>query len=135
MIYLLIAIAVAGWASLFLYWLNNRKGAWDVDETMWMRVRDKVLKDRYAGCAYSMMSSNSPVITMHRGPLSLSDRHKIQKFFPKWIRVEFQEVHYKGEQVHLWGRGDLIVREGGIWSEFPIKVQIMPSETKWRDKG
>ena len=81
---------------------------WDIDETMWFKVRDGILKDRYAGCTYSMADSFSPVIINHRGSLPLEDRHAIVALFPAWIRVEFQEVGYEGEQVILNGRGDFI---------------------------
>ena len=107
----LIIIAVIGWFGwvfLLLYWLNNRTGGFDIDETLWFKVRDKILKDRYAGCQYSMFSSFSPVIVRHRNPLPLKDRHTIQKLFPKWIRIEFQEVDYDGEVTSIYGRGNLI---------------------------
>ena len=82
--------------------------AWDIDSLMWFEVRDKILKDRYAGCQYSMLDSFSPVVIRHRKPLPMKDRKKIQKLFPKWIRIEFQEVDYEGERVELYGRGNFI---------------------------
>ena len=102
---------------------------WDIDEIMWFKVRDKILKDRYAGCIYSMADSFSPVIIKHREALPLKDRHKIVKLFPKWIRVEFQRVESEGESVQLYGRGDFIMR-GDAWPRFPIEVRIIPHEGK-----
>jgi len=77
--------------------------AWDIDHITWNSVRDKILKDRYAGCCYSVDSSLSPVIIRHREPLPIKDRIKIGKLFPKWIRIEFQEIYYEGERVDLYG--------------------------------
>jgi len=82
--------------------------AWDIDEICWFKVRDKILKDRYAGVEYSMMDSFSPVIVRHREVLPLKDRHRIQKLFPKWIRIEFQQVEYKGTIASLYGKGNLL---------------------------
>lgn len=81
---------------------------WDIDHIMWHLVRDKILKDRYAGCEYWMFTSDSPVIIRHREPLPMTDRRRIWKLFPKHIRVEFQEVGYDGERVDVHGRGQLI---------------------------
>ena len=108
--------------------------AWDIDEICWLKVRDKVLKDRYAGCCYSMANSFSPVIIYHREPLPIKDRKKIQKFFPKWIRIEFQQVYYEGEQVVLYGRGDFI-RQGNAWRGGPVDIRIVPSPVLGGDDG
>ena len=82
--------------------------AWDIDSICWFSIRDKILKDRYAGVQYSMMDSFSPIIVRHREVLSLKDRRRIQKLFPKWIRIEFQEVKYEGEITSLYGEGRLL---------------------------
>ena len=111
--------------------------AWDIDELIWMSVRDKILKDRYAGCEYSMLDSFSPIIIRHREPLPLKDRHKIQKLFPKWIRIEFQEVHYEGERVALNGRGNLII--GDQYNPLDIKEYVKGDKgwitTKFTERG
>jgi len=81
---------------------------WGIDEILWEKVRDEILKENYAGCAYSMSSSFSPVIIAHREKLGSKDRNKISKLFPKWVRVEFQEVNYPGEINTLYGRDDFL---------------------------
>ena len=97
---------------------------WDIDSLLWSEVRDKILKDRYAGCCYSMANSFSPVIIFHREPLPIKDRKAIVKLFPKWIRIEFQEVEFEGEQVNLYGRGDFIMY-GSTYAKWPIEVKIV----------
>ena len=101
--------------------------SWDIDHALWHGVRDKILKDRYAGCCYSMASSFSPIIIHHREPLPMKDRKRIQKLFPKWIRIEFQQVEYEGEQVLLYGRGDFLMY-GLPYVSHPVKVQIEPTQ-------
>ena len=86
---------------------------WSIDILMWFEVRDKILKDRYAGCCYSVDCSDSPVIIAHRG-ITRNEMRKITKLFPKNIRVEFQEVEYEGERTSIYGFG----------STRPIKVDI-----------
>ena len=93
-----------------LIWVDKRRyGAFDIDETCWYKVRDKVLRDRYAGVVYSTDTSLSPVIIQHRESLSLKDRHRIQKMFPSWIRLEFQQVYFTGEKTVISGIGSPIV--------------------------
>ena len=70
---------------------------WSIDAIVWFHVRDKILKDKFAGVAYSMLLSDSPVIIRHRGELEEKDMVKMADLFPKNIRVEFQEVDYEGE--------------------------------------
>ena len=96
--------------------------AWDIDHICWHLIRDKILKDRYAGVHYSMLNSFSPVIVKHRKPLPMKDRKKVWKLFPKWIRVEFQEVYYEGERVTLEGRGDLIRGPVGTY-DYPMNAR------------
>ena len=100
-----------------------------MDSIMWHSVKDKILKDRYAGCCYSMADSFSPVIIHHRKSLPMKDRKAIVKLFPKWIRVEFQEVEFEGERVILYGRGDFIMY-GSTYAKWPIEVQIVNEEKK-----
>jgi len=95
---------------------------WDIDEIILLKVRDKILKERYAGCEYSMANSLSPVIIRHREELPLEDRHAIAALFPKWIRVEFQQVWYEAVKTTLYGRGNLIP-DNNI-----IRVQIINQE-------
>ena len=75
---------------------------WSIDSLTWFHIRDKILKDRYAGCAYSAMLSNSPVIIRHREKLNEAEMREMADLFPENIRVEFQEVNYEGEQVELF---------------------------------
>ena len=107
---------------------------WDIDKTMWFQVRDKILKDRYAGCVYSMADSFSPVIIDHREPLPMRDRKKIVKLFPKWIRVEFQQVNYEGERVNLYGRGDFIMY-GTTYFKGSVPVIVENIEYKRDEEG
>lgn len=77
---------------------------WAIDPLMWFTIRDKILKDRYAGCAYSALFSDSPVIIRHRSKLTGKEMKKIAKLFPKQVRVEFQEVDWEGESTNLFER-------------------------------
>ena len=123
---------------VLLYIMKWVRHAWDVDETSWMKIRDNILADpeddyesptapgvhtRYAGVSYTAMTGMSPIIVQHRKPLEKKIRHKIQRLFPPWIRVEFQEVDFPGEKTVLYGRGDLI-RE-------PLDVTLHPAVTKF----
>jgi len=101
---------------------------WAIDDIIWHNIRDKILKDRYAGCKYSMLDSFSPVIIYHRKKLSGKDMRKISALFPKWIRVEFQEVDYEGQRVILYGRGDLI--DPAITHHFKMYAQ----EIRYREE-
>ena len=77
---------------------------WCIDSLVWFHVRDKILKDRYAGCSYSAMFSNSPIVIRFRGKITEEEMERISKLFPRDIRVEFQEVGYEGEQVIILER-------------------------------
>ena len=112
--------------GVYRYWTSIRP--YDIDEIMWLKVRDKILKENYAGVEYSMLTSNSPVIIRHRKPLPLKDRHRIQKFFPSWIRVEFQEVSYEGQMVVLNGRGDLVRGPIGVIVYGPVPLSEQEKE-------
>ncbi len=121
-----ILIAIPIWVSAFFIvrascWIMRRP-TFDIDTISWHEVRDKILKERYAGVYYSMRDSFSPVIYRHRDPLPMSDRKKIGKLFPPWIRVEFQQVTYKGEITSLYGRGDNTIVAGN-----PVKVDLSNS--------
>ncbi len=96
-------------AMCIAYKTFHKKHAFDIDETCWLKVRDKILKEDYAGVMYSMLTSNSPVVIRHRNPLSLDKRHAVQKLFPPQIRLEFQQVEYNGEINRLYGRGDFFL--------------------------
>lgn len=123
--------------TILVYVLKWVRHAWDVDETSWMKIRDKILVDpeddyesptapgvhtRYAGVIYSAMTSFSPIIVQHRKPLEKKIRHKIERLFPPWIRIEFQEVDFEGEHTVLYGRGNLIVQ--------PLNVSVVPALTR-----
>ncbi len=105
--------------------------AWDIDHISWHIVRDKILKERYAGVMYSMQDSFSPIVYRHRDRLPLSDRKKIAKLFPRWIRIEFQQVAYEGEMVTLYGRGD-----NAMMATAPVKVHLdgLPVKAVWAER-
>lgn len=122
---------------ILLYILKWVRHTWDVDEISWMKIRDKILADpeddyesptapgvhtRYAGVSYSAMTSLSPIIVQHRKYLEKKIRHKIQRLFPPWIRVEFQEVDFEGERVNLYGQGNLLIDS--------LNVSVVPSITR-----
>ena len=102
---------------------------WSIDHLIWHIVRDRILKDRYAGCCYSMASSLSPVIIRHRKPLTGREMKKISKLFPKWIRVEFQETDKEGEAINLYGRGDFIMY-GDTYGKVSVPVELVPTQVK-----
>ena len=104
---ILLLLAIIGWVLYFFEHFSNH--AWDIDSTIWFKVRDKILKDKYAGCVYSILTSNSPVIIRHREILPYKERIKIRNCFPKGIRVEFQQIHYEGVRTSIYGRGDLLM--------------------------
>jgi len=106
---------------------------WSIDSLMWFHIRDKILKDRYAGCAYSAMLSNSPVIIRHRGKLNEKEMKEMADLFPKNIRVEFQEVNYEGEQVELFERvfiSEILFRLNSIGA-FSIDKEYKERGGKW----
>ena len=80
---------------------------WDIDDIILNRVMGEILKDRYAGCEYSMASSFSPVIIRHRGKMTIEERQKIVSLFPEFIRIEFQFTEVKSNITQIYGRGDL----------------------------
>jgi len=96
---------------------------WSIDHIICHVVKDKILKDRYAGCSYSMADSLSPVIILHRKSLSGKEMVKMAKLFPRHIRVEFQEIKYKGEKTAIYGRGDFIMY-GATYARYPVPVVI-----------
>lgn len=91
---------------------------WSVDWACWFEIREKILKGRYAGCCYSVSTSNSPIIIAHRGEITRKEMKKIMKLFPDNIRVEFQHVEYEGERVNLYGG------EGSYLWDRPLRVVI-----------
>ena len=76
---------------------------WDSDHILFDLVRDKILKDRYAGCIYSYNTSLSPIIVQHRGEVTPEERAEITALFPDLVRVEFQPCpdEFKGEYVTI----------------------------------
>lgn len=100
-------IAICSVVAVIKY-LSTSEHAWDIDAICWFEVRDKILKNRYAGVQYSMLQASTPVIIRHREPLPMKDRLAIRKLFPKDVRLEFQQVFYEGEQVTLYGQGNMI---------------------------
>ena len=121
----LMLIALTGWV-LYLHEHFCNSHAWDIDSTIWFEVRDKILKDKYAGCVYSILTSWSPVIIRHREILPYKERIKIRNCFPKGIRIEFQQVNYEGVRTTIYGRGDLI--------RYELPVIVAPAEQFVFDK-
>lgn len=95
---------------------------WSIDAIAWYDLREQ-MAGKFAGLAYSMQSSLSPVIVMHRCKLSKEKMIEYAKLFPENIRVEFQEVKYEGEKYQLYGKGDLIMY-GTSYMRKPIPIVI-----------
>ena len=115
----------------------HKEPAFDVDETCWFKVRDKILKEDYAGVYYSMATSLSPVVIKHRNPLPLDKRHAIQKLFPSWLRIEFQEVEWEGERTETYGRGNMLPLEAVnlLWTILQDEVTQRQSREYLKDKN
>ena len=79
---------------------------WDIDNIILRKIKAEILKDRYAGCEYSMATSLSPVIIRHRGELGEEERTLIVSLFPETIRVEFQFTTNTEIITRLHGQGD-----------------------------
>ena len=106
---------------------------WSIDSLMWFHIRDKILKDRYAGCAYSTMLSNSPVIIRHRGKLNEEEMKEMADLFPENIRIEFQEVDYEGEQVEIFEKvfiSEILFRLNSL-GVFSIDREYVEKDGKW----
>ena len=72
---------------------------WNIDSLCWDEIRDRILKDRYAGCVYSIATSFSPVIIRYRGEITKEERQEMVDLFPDMIRVEFQRVYVPPHQI------------------------------------
>ena len=91
---------------------------WDSDYILFNLVRDKILKDRYAGCCYTYGSSLSPVIINYRGIVTTAERAQITALFPHYIRVEFQPYpdEFVGE--------DVVISVMGATQAHPMPIQL-----------
>ena len=78
---------------------------WDIDDIIIIRIRN-LLKDRYAGCSYSMATSYSPVVIRFRESISIAARKNIVGMFPKNIRVEFQWTDDPVDRTIVYGYND-----------------------------
>jgi len=105
---------------------------WSIDYLAWYKLR-KLMKGNFAGLAYSMATSDSPVIVHHRGELSSKEMIKYAKLFPKNIRVEFQKVEYEGENYILYGRGDLLMY-GSTYGRFAVPIVDVKDEIKLQEE-
>ena len=90
---------------------------WSIDDLIWNKIRNKILKDRYAGCIYDAANGNSAVIIRHREPLSGKEMRKMAKLFPKHVRIEFQEVFFEGSRVTVYSSGVAIKGSRFLCSE------------------
>jgi len=77
---------------------------WDGDDIMLRRV-PKLLGPLYAGCAWSIATSFSPVVVRHRKGMTEEQRTQIVAMFPEHIRVEFQETESKVNMSRVYGFG------------------------------
>lgn len=105
---------------------------WSIDNLSWNILRKK-MKGNFAGCAYSMSTSDSPVIVHHRGELSGKEMVKYAKLFPKNIRVEFQKVEYEGEHYSLYGRGDHLMY-GNTYGRFAVPIINVKDEIEFQER-
>lgn len=96
---------------------------WDSDHIIFDVVRDKILKKRYAGVYYNMLSSYSPFIIRHRPGVTHEEKVEITALFPDFIRVEFQETEDNDVKVVVDGRGELIRPENMNGITFKVEMQ------------
>lgn len=72
------------------------------------------MKGRFAGLVYSMSTSESPIVVLHRDVLTSKELLKFSSLFPRGVRVEFQQVNYDNEDYIQYGRGDYILYDKSI---------------------
>jgi hypothetical protein len=103
-----------------------------IDATCWFHIRP-MLEGRYAGVAYAVLDSNSPVIIRHRGELDEPTMLKIAALFPEQIRVEFQQVYWEGEKTSLLERILMVDYLQMLYKQNAEQIAMMTQTRKAED--